>query len=180
VKVTVSATSRPFTRLVVAGNAAHAFVELVGGAGMPGASVAGVGPAAATFTAGSGWLWRAAGQGERRHDAPLAAYAALSLAAVTAHLSAWPRRSTRLGVPWLTECEGLGPEVMPVYNPVLYVTAAAAAVALLREVRSASPAVALALCLVPGLQVLQHREHERLVEQARKRPRWWNRRLTSL
>jgi hypothetical protein len=36
----------------------------------------------------------------------------LSLAAAVGHLAGWPRRRTRLGLPWLTDCEGLGPGLM--------------------------------------------------------------------
>lgn len=171
-------TTRPLTKAVVAGNAAHAMVELLAGVGMPGASVTGPAPAAVGWAVGSGWLWRTAGRGRPRHDTALAVFAALSLAAVTAHLTAWPRRRSRIGLPWLTDCEGLGPEFMPVYNPVLYATAAAAVGALLREVRSAHPvAPATALFLVPLLQAVQHSEHERLKQQAAQQPSWWNRRL---
>jgi hypothetical protein len=35
----------------------------------------------------------------------------------------------------------------------------------------------LPLLLVPALVSLQHAEHRRLVEQARRQPGWWNRRL---
>jgi hypothetical protein len=62
---------------------------------------------------------------------------AISLAAVVGHLSAWPRRRTRFGLPWLKDCEGLGPELMPLYNPILYASGAAALGALLVENRTA-------------------------------------------
>jgi hypothetical protein len=70
---------------------------------------------------------------------------------VVAHLTGWPRKRTRTGLPWLQDCEGLGPELMPFYNPILYFSGTAALAALLLENRSAPrhlPLVTLPLVLV--------------------------------
>jgi hypothetical protein len=100
------------------------------------------------------------------------------LAAAVAHLAGWPRRRTRLGLPWLTDCEGLGPELMRWYNPIVYAGGVAAAAALVRENRAAPRWARLVpLLLVPALVRVQHVEHQRLRRLAVRRPGWWNRRL---
>ncbi|MGW3602023.1 hypothetical protein [Micromonospora sp. NPDC005161] len=175
------AARRPLTRLATAGLAAHVFFELGAGVGMPAASVLGPVPAAGLWTLGAGTLWRAAGTRPASSDRIFAVGNGVGLAAVIAHLRGWPGRRTRLGVPWLRECEGMGPELMRYYNPILYVSGAAALGALLRENRSAPRYLPLlALGLVPLLIVTQHAEHWRLRAIAGQRPGWWNRRLRAL
>jgi hypothetical protein len=169
---------RPWTRLAGAAMAGHVFFELGAGVGMPFASVVGPAPAAAVWTAGTIALQRAAGS--RRHDTALAVANGLSVAAAAAHLAGWPRRRTRLGLPWLTECEGLGPELMRWYNPIVWTGGVAAAVGVLAENRAAPRwAGLLPLALVPALIRVQHAEHQRLRGLAVRRPGWWNRRLRS-
>jgi hypothetical protein len=100
------------------------------------------------------------------------------VAAAAAHLAGWPRRRTRLGLPWLTDCEGLGPELMRWYNPIVHAGGIAALAAVLTEKGTAPRwAALLPLALVPALVRVQHAEHERLRRQAIMRPGWWNRRL---
>ncbi|MET7705878.1 hypothetical protein [Micromonospora sp. NPDC005413] len=172
---------RPLTRLATAGLATHVFFELGAGVGMPAASVLGPVPAAGVWALGTGTLWRAAGTRRASGDAVFAVCNGVGLAAVLAHLRGWPRRRTRLGLPWLRECEGLGPELMRFYNPILYAWGAAALAASLRENRSAPRYLPLlALGLVPLFIVTQHAEHWRLREVASRRPGWWNRRLRQL
>ncbi|WP_437104785.1 hypothetical protein [Streptomyces sp. enrichment culture] len=102
----------------------------------------------------------------------------ISFAAVIGHLAGWPKRRTRLGIPWLTDCEGLGPRLMPYYNPILYISGTAAAAAVLLENRSAPRRLPLlSLPLVPLLVVAQRAEHRRLKAIAEAHPAWWNRRL---
>jgi hypothetical protein len=169
---------RPMTRLATAGLATHLFFELGAGVGMPLASVVGPIGAAGVWGAGTKAVWRAAGTRPSSSDAAFAMVNGFGLAAVTAHLAGWPKQRTRVGLPWLRDCEGLGPDLMRFYNPILYVSGAAALVALLRENRSAPRHLSLlALGLVPVLVAAQHGEHRRLKEIARKQPRWWNRRL---
>jgi hypothetical protein len=156
--------------------AGHVFFELGAGVGMPFASVLGPGPAAAVWAAGTVRVQRAAGSPSA--DTALAVVNALSLAAAVGHLAGWPRRRTRLGLPWLTDCEGLGPGLMRWYNPIVYAGGVAALAALLTESRTAPrPARVLPLLLVPALVRVQHAEHERLRRLAARRPAWWNRRL---
>ena len=169
---------RPWTRLAAAGLAGHVFFELGAGVGMPLASVVGPAPAAGLWTAATAWVERSAGAPGR--DTPLAVTNGLGLAAVVAHLTGWPRRRTRLGLPWLIECEGLGADLMPWYNAILYAGGVAAAIAVTTENRTAPRWAGLApLALVPVLIRVQHTEHRRLVHIARRRPRRWNRRLAA-
>jgi hypothetical protein len=171
-------TRRPWTRLASAALAGHVFFELAAGVGMPGASVVGPVPAAASWAAATVRVQRAAGSPSA--GAGLAVVNAGGLAAVLAHLAGWPHRWTRAGVPWLTDCEGLGPALMPWYNPIVLAGGTTALAALLVEDRNAPTAARLLpLALVPALVRLQHAEHRRLVRLAGRCPGWWNRRLQS-
>jgi hypothetical protein len=172
----MSAVRRPWTRLAGAAMAGHVFFELGAGVGMPLASVLGPAPAAAFWATAMGAVQKAAGSPSR--DTALAVVNGTSLAAALGHLAGWPRRRTRLGLPWLTDCEGLGPELMRWYNPIIYAGGVAAAAALVSETPSAPRWARLApLLLVPALVRVQHIEHERLRRLAIRRPGWWNRRL---
>ena len=167
---------RPWTRLAGAAMAGHVLFELGAGVGMPAASLIGPVPAAAGWVAGTVWLQRAAGAPSR--GTALAVSNAVSLAAAVAHLTGWPHRRTRVGLPWLTDCEGLGPELMAFYNPIVHTGGVAALLALLTEDRAAPRwARVLPLALVPLLIRVQHAEHHRLRRVADRRPGWWNRRL---
>ncbi|MEU1012865.1 hypothetical protein [Streptomyces sp. NPDC005890] len=76
---------------------------------MPLGSVLGPFTAATVWAAGTRTAWRAAGTRPARDDPVFAVLDGVSLAAVIAHLKGRPSRRTRLAIPWLTECEGLGP-----------------------------------------------------------------------
>jgi hypothetical protein len=172
----MSALRRPWTRLASAAMAGHVFFELGAGVGMPLASVLGPVPAAACWATGTVAVQKAAGSPSR--DTALAVVNGVSLAAALGHLAGWPRRRTRVGLPWLTECEGLGPALMRWYNPIVYLGGVAAAVALATENGAGPRWAGLApLALVPALIRVQHVEHERLRRLAARRPGWWNRRL---
>jgi hypothetical protein len=169
---------RPFTRLATAGLAGHVFFELAAGVGMPAASVAGPLPAALGWASSSLALDRLAARPSPAGDRVLAVADGLGLAAVVAHLAGWPRRRTRIGLPWLADCEGLGPELMPWYNSIVHVSGVAALGGLLRENRAAPRWLGWSLlAAVPLLVRLQHAEHRRLTALAASRPGWWNRRL---
>ncbi|PIM72676.1 hypothetical protein CTU88_11145 [Streptomyces sp. JV178] len=169
---------RPLTRVTAAATATHAFFELAAGVGMPLASLLGPFTAATAWAAGTATAWRAGGTRPSRDDPAFAVLNSVSLAGVIAHLTGWPRRRTRLGLPWLTDCEGLGPRLMPYYNPILYVSGTAAVAALLLENESAPRRLPLLTpALVPLLVGAQRAEHRRLMAIAAARPGWWNRRL---
>ena len=169
---------RPLTRLATTGMAAHVFFELGAGVGMPTASVIGPVPAAAAWSLGTATLWRTARTRPASSDGVFHSCNGMGLAAVLAHFAAWPSQRTRAGLPWLRDCEGLGPPLMPYYNPILYLSAAATVAALAGENRSAPRQLPLlAVALAPVLVAVQRAEHRRLKAQARERPSWWTRRL---
>jgi hypothetical protein len=164
------------TRLGIAGLATHVFFELGAGVGMPLASFAGPVRAAVLWAATAGSAWQRAGRSPR--DRPFALINGFGIAAVTAHLVGWPSRRTRIGLPWLRDCEGLGPRLMRYYNPILYLSLVACGAAVVRENRDAPRALALVpLGSVPLLIAAQHAEHKRLKHIAAHAPAWWNRRL---
>ena len=170
--------ARPLTRLTVVSLAAHLVFELAAGVGMPLASILGPYAAAGVWTLTTGGTWRLAAGGRESDDALLSAVNGFGAAAVTAHLVGWPTRRTRTGLPWLEECEGLERGLMPYYNSILYLSAGAALLATVRENRTAPRRLpAAVLALVPALVAFQHWEHRRLLQEARTRGAWWNRRL---
>lgn len=169
---------RRLTRLTAASLAGHLVFELLAGVGMPLASILGPYAAAGVWALATGGVWRLAAAGQESDDRVLSAVNGFGLAAVTAHLAGWPTRRTRTGLPWLQECEGLERKLMPYYNSVLYVSAAAALLATARENRTARKHLPMGMLgLVPALIAFQHWEHQRLVRQAQTRRAWWNRRL---
>ncbi|MFU8850437.1 hypothetical protein ACNAW0_05575 [Micromonospora sp. SL1-18] len=168
------------TRLTVVSLAGHVVFELGAGVGMPLASVIGPYAAASFWTLVTGGVLTATARDDST-DTFLAAANGFGLAAVSAHLLGWPTRRTRAGLPWLTDCEGLGPKLMPFYNPILYTSAVAGLLAVVAENRTARLRIPMAMLgLVPVLVAYQHWEHRRLLGQARTRPGWWNRRLRRL
>ncbi len=123
-----------------------------------------------------GGAWRAAGTRPESGDRAFALLHGFGLAAVVAHLAGWPRRRTRSGLPWLEDCEGLGPELMPAYNTILYVSGSTALLATLRESRSAPVALRVLPCSC------RHSSRRSTPSSPgcggpRARPGWWNRRL---
>jgi hypothetical protein len=157
----------------------HLAYELVSGAGVPLASRVGVYPATAGYAVSSVTAYRAAGRlGSPLGDRSFAVANGLFASAVISHFTGWPR-TTRAGLPWLTECEGLQGRLIGPYNVLLYV-AAVAAVGGAVENRRAWPWFALTpVVVVPLLRRETPAEYQRLIIQAAERPRWWNRRLTA-
>jgi hypothetical protein len=155
---------------------AHVFYELACGVGMPFASVAGPVPAVAGWATGSLVALRAAGRGNDRHNAAFGLLNGVFLSAVLAHFLFWPKRWS-IGMPWLSECEGLRGKSMVPYNAILYVCGLAAVAGLLENGRAGLYGTAVPLVFVPWLIGVQGAEFQRLQTQARRRPAWWNRRL---
>jgi hypothetical protein len=175
-RTATTAGRRPWTRLGTLGAGAHVFYELLAGVGMPFVSRLGIGPAAALWTSGTLTAYRNAGRLPDSRDRVFALLNGAYLSAVIAHFLGWPR-TTKAGLPWLTECEGLrGPVIAP-YNAILHVSAVAAIGGLVENRRAWTWGALVPVVAVPWLLREQRREFGRLVVQARERPGWWNRRL---
>ena len=143
---------------------------------MPFASVAGPLPVAAGWATGSLLACHAAGRGKDSHNRAFGLLNGMFLSAVLAHFRFWPKHWI-IGMPWLSECEGLRGKVMMPYNAILYVCGLAAVAGLLENGRAGLPGTAVPVVLVPALIRVQGLEFQRLKTQARRRPAWWNRRL---
>lgn len=169
-------TVRPWTRLGTVTIAAHGFYELASGVAIPSASVAGPAPAALGWAAGSLWAFRAAGQQNDSHNFRFGMLNGMFVTAVLAHFIFWPKRWVT-GLPWLTECEGLRGRLIAPYNAILYVSAIAGVAGVLENGRAGMRGAAIPVVFLPVLLRVQGVEFRRLRNQARQRPRWWNRRL---
>ncbi|HEY0509284.1 MAG TPA: hypothetical protein VGD12_14605 [Blastococcus sp.] len=169
---------RPWTRAATAGAGAHVLYELVAGVAMPFASRWGPGAAAAFWASSTAAAFHQAGRRPAARDDVFGALNGLYLSAVIAHFLGWPR-TTLMGLPWLTECEGLtGPVIAP-YNVILHVSGIAAIGGLVETRRGAAWGALVLLLSVPWLLGEQRREFGRRVGQAQKHPAWWNRRLVT-
>ncbi len=169
---------RPWTRVGVLAIGGHLAYELLCGVGVPLASRVGIVAATTGYTVSSVAAYRAAGRlppprGDRRFAVANGVFAS----AVISHFTSWPR-TTRAGLPWLTESEGLaGPLVGP-YNALLYISGVAAAGGAVENRRAWRWFALTPLIVVPLLRGGTPSEYQRLLAQAAERPRWWNRRLT--
>jgi hypothetical protein len=170
---------RPWTRLGIVGMAAHLGYELAAGVGVPLASR--VGP----LVAGGGYAgtlavaYREAGQLRgSRGEAVFAALNGVFLAAVVNHYTLWPRDAERR-IPWLVECEGLHGRVIGPYNVMLQGAVLCSLAGLLENRDGWSWGIGFAVGTFPFFRWATPREYDRLVTQAQRRPRWWNRRLSS-
>lgn len=156
---------------------AHVFYELLSGVAMPFASVIGPVPAAMGWGTSTAVVLRMARRSDKRHAAGFGVVNGVFLTAVLAHFIYWPKRWT-LGVPRLSECEGLRGRILLPYNGILYISALSAVAGLLENGRRAALRGAMVpLVGIPVLLRLQRMEFRRLRLQARRNPRWWNRRL---
>ncbi len=126
---------------------------------MPFASVIGPVPAAMGWGTSTAVVLRMARRADKRHEAGFGVVNGLFLTAVLAHFIYWPKRWT-LGVPRLSECEGLRATMLLPYNGIPLISALSAEAGLLEN----------------GLR-LQRMECRGLRIEARRNPRWWNRRL---
>jgi hypothetical protein len=169
-------TVRRLTRLGAVGMGAHVFYELACGVGMPSASVAGPGPAAVSWAAGTAYALRLTGRRGTPDQKAFTLMNALFLSAVLAHFAYWPKRYAA-GLPWLTECEGLRGAVMGPYNVILYISGIASVGGLCGSGRAGLRCAVIPAALAPLLMAIQHNEFERLRVRALQRPAWWNRRL---
>lgn len=167
---------RRWTQVGAVAVAAHLFYELGTGVAMPYVSRIGPTTAATLYAAGSASAFHNAGRMPRSRDAAFSVLNGAFLSAVIGHFATWPR-TTLAGMPWLQECEGLTGRLMPAYNLILYVSAIAAVGGMVENRRGGLWGVAVPAALVPLFMFEAPREYARLRAQARRRPRWWNRRL---
>ena len=167
---------RPFTVLAAALTAAHNAFELSSGIGLVAQPELGL--------AGAGALWGAqipawiglAAKGGRRWDRALAVASGVALSGAAVHFVIWPWRRNRLGLPVLTEAEGLDASRLPAYNTLLYAWAAASALSIVREIPPRDRRWALGgLATLPVLRLSAKHHFTWLVQQARTNPAWWNR-----
>ena len=170
---------RPWTRLGVLTVGGHLGYELAFGVGVPLAPRVGITAATTGYAVLSVTTYRAAGHlRSPRGDRRFAVANGLFASAVISHFSSWPR-TTRMGLPWLTESEGLEGGLIGPYNALLYLSAVAA-VGGAAENRCAWRWFAFTpLVVVPVLRRGTPVEYQRLLTEAAERPRWWNRRLTA-
>lgn len=170
---------RPWTRAGALLTGAHVLYELGAGVGVPLASRIGIAPAAGVFTAGTVAAVREAGRRPPSADPAFCAVNGLYLAAVVGHFVSWPR-GRRAGLPWLIECEGLRGTVLQPYNALLHLSWLAAVGGLIENRSGRRWGVVVPALVVPVLRRVTPNEYARLLLQARRRPRWWNRRLQPL
>jgi hypothetical protein len=156
--------------------AAHHGFELTSGVGLVWQPELGLGA--------SGVLWGAqipiwltlAVKGDRRWDRVLAALSGTALAGVCVHFLIWPWRRNRLGLPALTEAEGLAPTVLPAYNALLHLWGVACALSIAREVQPGARRWSLlGLAALPLLRRSAQHHFSWLIEEAARNPAWWNR-----
>jgi hypothetical protein len=157
----------------------HLAYELLAGVAVPLASRVGVTAATTGYAVSSVAAYRAAGHlPSPRGDRRFAVANGLFASAVILHFTTWPR-TTRAGLPWLTECEGLEGRLMGPYNVLLYVSAVAAVGGAVENRRAWRWFALTSLMVEPLLRRETPPEYQRLLTQAAERPRWWNRRLTA-
>jgi len=167
---------RPWTVLTAALTAAHHGVELSSGIGLVGQPELGL--------VGSGALWAAqipawvalAARGGRRWDRLLAVWSGVALGGVVVHFLVWPWRRGALGLPVLTEAEGLSASTLPSYNALLYGWGAASVLSIALDVPRRDRRWALfGLAALPVLRISARHHFSWIVDQAATRPAWWNR-----
>jgi hypothetical protein len=168
---------RPWTTATAILTAAHHGFELSSGVGLVLQPELGLWFAGALWGTGiSAWIRLAAKRDDTRWDPLLAAWSGASLAGVVVHYSIWPWRHNKLGIPVLTEAEGLPSSSLPAYNALLHVWALTSALSIIREVRPGARRWALVgLATVPLLRRSAQHHFSWLKQEALTNPAWWNR-----
>ena len=168
-------TRRPWTALTAVATAAHHGFELMNGVGLVWQPQLGLSGAGALWGAQlSMWTATALGRG-KRHDRVLASWSGAALGGALVHFLLWPWKRNALGLPVLTEAEGLRPTRLPAYNAILYAWAVAAALSI-RELPRGSRVWALAgFATLPVLRRSASHHFSWLQGQAATNPAWWNR-----
>lgn len=166
---------RPWTTLAAIGTAAHHGFELLSGIGLvwqPELGMAGSGALWATQIP----FWMAMAQlGGKRSERLLAVMSGASLGGVVVHFLIWARRWTRVGLPILTDAEGLRSSQLPAYNAILYLWGVSSVFSLRELAPRARPWALLGFMTLPLLRRSATHHFSWLHEQAAKNPAWWNR-----
>ncbi len=167
---------RPWTMLAAIMTGAHHGFELASGIGIVGQPELGlVGASALWATQIPTWIALAA-RGGSRWDRLLAVWSGTALGGAVVHFLIWPWRRSALGIPILTEAEGLDVSTLPTYNTLLYGWAIASALSISREVPSRDRRwVLLGFAALPLLRHSAKHHFSWIVGQAATRPAWWNR-----
>ena len=174
--VTDRKLKRPWTALAAAATAAHHGFELSNGIGLVWQPELGL--------AGAGALWgiqlpvwiALAAKGSNRWDKLLAVWSGASVGAALVHFLLWPWRRSSLGIPVLTEAEGLSSSRLPAYNALLYVWFAGSVLSIAREIPPRDRRWALlGLATLPLLGWSAKHHFSWLTHQAATNPAWWNR-----
>lgn len=168
---------RPWTTATAILTAAHHGFELSSGVGLVLQPELGLGLATALWGTGiPAWIRLAAKGDDTRWDPLLAAWSGASLAGVLVHFNLWPWRLNRLGIPFLTEAEGLNSSSLPAYSALLHVWGAASALSIMCEVRPGARRWALVgLATAPLLRRSAQHHFSWLRQEAVSNPAWWNR-----
>ena len=117
-----------------------------------------------------------AARGSTRWDGVVAASSGVSLAGALVHFVLWPWRRNRIGLPALTDAEGLPTSALPAYNVILQSWAAASALSILFEVGRGKRRWALiGMGALPLLYVSARHHFTWINDEAAERPAWWNR-----
>ena len=167
---------RRWTMLTAGLTAAHHGFELSSGVGLVGQPELGlVGAGALWATQIPTWITLAA-RGGHRWDRLLAVWSGAALGGAVVHFLIWPWRRGALGVPVLTEAEGLGAATLPAYNALLYAWGTAAVLSIVRDVpRRDRRWALLGVAALPLLRVSARHHFSWIVDQAATGPAWWKR-----
>ncbi len=167
---------RPWTVLAAAGTAAHHGFELSQGVGLV------LQPELGLRGAGALWgtqipVWVAlAARGGRRWDKLLALWSGAALGGVVVHFLLWPRRRNKIGIPTLTEAEGIRASRLPAYNTILRVWFVASVLSIMGEISPRDRKWALVgFATLPLLRRSAKHHFTWLVHEAGTNAAWWNR-----
>ncbi len=167
---------RPWSVLAAACTAAHHIFELSNGVGLVLQPELGLPGSIALWGAQiPAWAFMAA-RGDKRWDGVLAFACGASVAGASVHFMIWPWRRSPLGVPLLTEAEGLKSSRLPAYNTLLYAWGVASTLSIMREISPPKRRWALAgLATLPLLRKSARHHFSWISAQAVANPAWWNR-----
>ncbi len=167
---------RPWTAAVALLTAAHHGFELTSGVGLVLQPELGLVPAGALWGAQIPLWITLAAKGGRRWDRLLAVWSGAALAGVAVHFVLWPWRRNKLGLPVLSEAEGLSPALLPAYSTLLHLWGVACVGSIALEVRPGHRRWSLVgLAALPLLRKSAAHHFAWLTQEAQRNPAWWNR-----